>query len=196
MFFLAMIWRTAKVFSTTCMRKTPLAKLKLYSCKKIAASQSAVKHFAKNLLAKMKQIEYYSLHTQGGGITMQRSFGNYLRDLRESRGLTLRQVEEQVRVSNAYLSQLERGDRGIPNLRILRKLAEAYGISVTELVNVAEKEASGDAVQAESPEPDVAFVSRGYEKLSKENKQHLTEFLQFLMTKEQRKSGQDHEKDL
>ena len=118
---------------------------------------------------------------------MGKSFGEFLRSLRENRELTLRQVEERVRVSNAYLSQIERGERGIPNLKILKKLAEAYGVSVTELVDAAEKETDGAPVSAESPEPDVAFVSSGYEKLSKENKKHLTEFLQFLVHKEQRK---------
>ena len=119
---------------------------------------------------------------------MSKSFGEFLRALRESRQLTLRQVEEQVHVSNAYLSQIERGERGIPNLKILKKLAEAYGVTVTELVDAAEKETAGAPVHAESSEPDVAFVSRGYERLSKENRQHLTEYLQFLLHKEQKKS--------
>jgi transcriptional regulator with XRE-family HTH domain len=127
---------------------------------------------------------------------MGKSFGEFLRSLRESRGLTLRQVEARVRVSNAYLSQIERGERGIPNLKILKKLAEAYGVSVTELVDAAEKETTGAAVSVDSPEPNVAFVSRGYERLSKENKQHLTEFLAYLLHKEQRKSRHDDEQDL
>src|SRR5262245_42199081 len=97
---------------------------------------------------------------------MGKSFGEFLRALRARRHLTLRQVEEQVRVSNAYLSQIERGERGVPNLKVLKKLAEAYGVSVTELVNAAEKETEGISVHTENPEPNVAFVSRGYEKLS------------------------------
>ena len=44
-----------------------------------------------------------------------KSFGEYLKALRRGRHLTLRQVEEHAHVSNAYLSQLERGERGIPN---------------------------------------------------------------------------------
>ena len=123
---------------------------------------------------------------------MGKSFGEFLRALRESRQMTLRQVEERARVSNAYLSQIERGERGIPNLRILKKLAEAYGTSVTELVEIAERETAGTSVCTESPKPDVAFVSRGYEDLSQENKQHLTEFLQFLLHKEQQKSRREH----
>jgi len=124
---------------------------------------------------------------------MGKSFGEFLRALRESRDLTLRQVEERVHVSNAYLSQIERGERGVPNMKVLKKLAEAYGISMTELVDAAEKETEGISVNAENPEPNVAFVSMGYEKLSKENRQHLTEFLQFLLHKEQKKSSKENE---
>jgi transcriptional regulator with XRE-family HTH domain len=101
-----------------------------------------------------------------------------------SRGLTLRQVEERVRVSHAYLSQIERGERGTPNLRILKKLAEAYGISLTELVEASDRQAEAASVDTTSPEPDVAFVSKGYENLSKESRRHLSEFLQFLLQKE------------
>ena len=118
---------------------------------------------------------------------MGEKFGQFLRKLREDRDLTLRQVEGRVSVSNAYLSQIERGERGIPNFKVLKKLAEAYGVSVTELVEAAEKESEGMSVRSEGSAPDVAFVSRGYEKLSKESKQNLTAFLQHLIHKEQRK---------
>ena len=117
---------------------------------------------------------------------MGKSFGKFLRALRMSRGLTLRQVQERVRVSNAYLSQIERGERGIPHLRILKKLADAYGISVTELVEASDRQADGMSVNGTSPQPDVAFVSRGYEHLSEENRKHLSEFLQFLLQKQER----------
>ena len=133
------------------------------------------------------------VHHANKGRAMGKSFGEFLRALRESRNLTLRQVEELVRVSNAYLSQIERGERGIPNLKILKKLAEAYGVSVTELVDAAERETQGIPVEAENPDPDVAFVSRGYEKLSREDKQHLAAFLQFLLHREQKKSRTEND---
>jgi len=120
---------------------------------------------------------------------MGKTFGEFLRSLRENRHLTLRQVEEHASVSNAYLSQIERGERGIPNFKVLRRLAKAYGVSVTELVEAADKETEGPRVSLKSPSPDVAFVSRGYEKLSTENKEHLTAFLQHLIQEEQRKQS-------
>lgn len=122
---------------------------------------------------------------------MGQRFGAFLRALREQRGLTLRQVEEQAQVSNAYLSQIERGERGVPRVRILKKLASAYGVSVTELIDAADRELEGASVSTPSSEPDVAFVSRGYQNLSKENRQHLSEFLQFLLQKERKEDKGD-----
>lgn len=54
----------------------------------------------------------------------------YLRELRLGSGLTLRAVEEATGgvVSNAYLSQLEQGQRKSPNPRFLIALARAYGV--------------------------------------------------------------------
>lgn len=118
---------------------------------------------------------------------MGKKFGEFLRNLREQRGLTLRDVEKSARISNAYLSQIERGDRGIPNFKILNRLAAAYDVSVTELIEAAESEEHGEEIEADTS-PGVKFVSRGYEKLSEENKQMLTEFLQHLINKEKNKN--------
>jgi transcriptional regulator with XRE-family HTH domain len=117
---------------------------------------------------------------------MGKSYGEFLRALRESRQLTLRQVDERVQVSHGYLSQVERGERGIPNLKTLKRLAEAYGVTVTELVDAAEKEAAGIPLSTRSPEPQADFVLKALESLSHENKQHLLAYLEFLLYKEQK----------
>jgi HTH-type transcriptional regulator, competence development regulator len=62
------------------------------------------------------------------------TFGEYVRRLRKSCGLTLKQVEEQGVASNAYLSQLERGHRKRPHPDILKKMAEVYGESLKNLM--------------------------------------------------------------
>ena len=64
-------------------------------------------------------------------------FGPYLHDLRKKKGLTLKQVEKAARVSNAYLSQLERGRRRPPHPDILKRLASVYGASDRELLIAA-----------------------------------------------------------
>jgi len=61
-------------------------------------------------------------------------FGSYLRELRRAAGLTLKQVETKARVSNAYLSQIERGLRNPPHPEILKRLAAVYETPHTDLL--------------------------------------------------------------
>jgi HTH-type transcriptional regulator, competence development regulator len=65
------------------------------------------------------------------------SFGSYMRRLRKSRGLTLKQVETQAKVSNAYISQIERGLRNPPHPDILNRLAKAYDVPHRDLLVAA-----------------------------------------------------------
>ena len=62
--------------------------------------------------------------------------GNYLRELRNRKRLTLREVEEQSGASGSYLSQVEQGKRH-PSAELLRKIAPTYGASVRELLTMA-----------------------------------------------------------
>lgn len=60
-----------------------------------------------------------------------------MRQLRKSRGLTLKQVETQAKVSNAYISQIERGLRKPPHPDILKRLAKTYDVPHRELLVAA-----------------------------------------------------------
>jgi len=50
------------------------------------------------------------------------------RHLRQQRGLTLREVETKIGISNAYLSQLETGKIKSPSFQTVIKLLELYGV--------------------------------------------------------------------
>jgi transcriptional regulator with XRE-family HTH domain len=65
------------------------------------------------------------------------SFGSYMRRLRKSKGLTLKQVETQAKVSNAYISQIERGLRRPPQPDILKRLAKVYDVPHRDLLIAA-----------------------------------------------------------
>ncbi len=67
------------------------------------------------------------------------ALGSHLAELRNSRGLSLRDVEEATdkAVSNAYLSQVERGQISQPSPNILYSLAEIYGAPYEELMEMA-----------------------------------------------------------
>ena len=60
------------------------------------------------------------------------SLGDYLREQRTASRLSLRQLAEQVGVSNPYLSQIERGLRR-PSAEVLQQLAKALRSSAAQL---------------------------------------------------------------
>ncbi|WP_134702716.1 helix-turn-helix domain-containing protein [Ammoniphilus sp. YIM 78166] len=66
-----------------------------------------------------------------------RAFGAYLRESRKQKKLSIRKVERLSGVSNAYISQIETGNRGIPSPEVLRKIAEPLGITYEELLEKA-----------------------------------------------------------
>jgi HTH-type transcriptional regulator, competence development regulator len=65
------------------------------------------------------------------------ALATYLRTIRKEKGLSLKKVEKAAGVSNAYLSQLERGRRNPPHPDILKRLANVYEVPVTELLSAA-----------------------------------------------------------
>ena len=69
--------------------------------------------------------------------TERRRFGEYLKRLRKEKGLSLRQVEAEVGISNSYLYQVEAGKKNPPKLDILRKMAVLYGVSLDAVLNAA-----------------------------------------------------------
>ncbi len=56
------------------------------------------------------------------------AFGAYIRSQRKLANLTLRQLAELTRLSNPYLSELERGMHH-PSVRVLRQLSQALNLS-------------------------------------------------------------------
>jgi transcriptional regulator with XRE-family HTH domain len=62
------------------------------------------------------------------------NFGYFLKSLRDKQRMSLRDVEKESGVSNAYIAQLEKGDRPAPSPDILKKLARAYNVTVRELL--------------------------------------------------------------
>ncbi|MBS6941575.1 MAG: helix-turn-helix domain-containing protein, partial [Slackia piriformis] len=56
-----------------------------------------------------------------------------IRNLREARGLTQRQLAERIGVTDKAVSKWESG-RGLPDISLIENLAEALGVSVAELL--------------------------------------------------------------
>ena len=64
------------------------------------------------------------------------TLGALLRAQRRAADLSLRELSERTKVSNAYLSQVERGLHE-PSLSVLRTIASALGVPLTSLLDRA-----------------------------------------------------------
>lgn len=102
--------------------------------------------------------------------------GNFLASARRNRALTLRDVEAASGVSNAYLSQLERGHIKQPSPNVLHALAACYRISYALLMG-----------RAGYPVPDVGRASEGLEGLAArlgsvtpDEEEALADYLSFI----------------
>ena len=80
--------------------------------------------------------------------------GAFIRVRRQLAHMSLREMAALTSVSNAYLSQIERGLHQ-PSLRVLRSIAQALSIAPEELLRRANfLSPSGDADDANSARPD------------------------------------------
>lgn len=62
-----------------------------------------------------------------------RTTGQYIRELREKRGLLLRQVAAGIEIDQALLSKIERGER-LPTKAQVMRLAQFYKIDLNEIL--------------------------------------------------------------
>ena len=71
------------------------------------------------------------------GMRVMNKFGETIRKIRESKGLTLNQVALYSGISAAQLSRIENGKRGVPKAPTIKKIAEALKYDYHELLKVA-----------------------------------------------------------
>jgi len=115
--------------------------------------------------------------------TENSDLGTYLRGLRSASGLTLRGVEQRIRVSNALLSQLESGKVKQPSPVILYKLAEVYGAPYETLM---EKAGYPVMEPRKSPSRDSGDTRTKFGRLTVEEEEALLSYLAFLRSRSAR----------
>ena len=111
------------------------------------------------------------------------ALGNYLADLRNAKGYTLREVESLTdkEVSNGYLSQLEHGKISKPSPNVLYGLAGAYGVSYETLMEKAGYiSASSQVITEDEPVNKKGF---SIEDLTEDEEQELLKYLSFLRSR-------------
>jgi transcriptional regulator with XRE-family HTH domain len=109
--------------------------------------------------------------------------GKFLRESRLSAGLKLRDVEEEIDVSNAYLSQIESSRIRKPSPKVLFELTKLYGVSYATAMELA-----GHPVPpATNPtEPHYRFLAR-FGEISEDEQDALTVYLEVLRSRRRNK---------
>jgi HTH-type transcriptional regulator, competence development regulator len=115
-------------------------------------------------------------------VRKKQSLGQFLKAVREGKGLTLRAVERTTEISNAYLSQLEGDKIQQPSPLKLHKLCELYGVSyraALELAGYPVPEYSRGAAEQEE------FAAR-IGPLTHDEENELLQYLEFLRSRHRR----------
>ena len=70
-----------------------------------------------------------SAAADGASLDPEAAIGEQLRELRQAKGLTLKEVAERAAISVGYLSQLERNHSRLP-IGVLKKISDALGVHI------------------------------------------------------------------
>jgi len=109
-----------------------------------------------------------------------RSLGSQLKDQRILMGLTLRQVEDVSKISNAYLSQLENDKIKSPSVSILSKLSAFYGVDLQGLLIAAGIVKS----KTESGSKPITSFALSSNNLSNDEEEQLIQYLKFIRSQQ------------
>ena len=127
------------------------------------------------------------------------SLGDYLKEIREDRQLSLRDVERLAKegnlgaeVSSGYLSMLERSGVKEPSPRVLYTLATIYEIEYMELMRKAGY--IPDDVSLSSS-PAVGFAFRGASQLSEDRKRRVQRMIEFELNDQREAKRQRNRRD-
>lgn len=107
-----------------------------------------------------------------------KSLGEVIKKAREDNKLSLRDVEDETDISNAYLSQLESNKIKKPSPNVLNKLCDLYKIQYSVLMKLAGY-----------PVPEATELSPLYARIGEtttDEEDALVEYLEFLRAKRNR----------
>jgi transcriptional regulator with XRE-family HTH domain len=81
----------------------------------------------------------------GGGMVELKKFGTYLCQLRKAKNLTQSELADKLNVTRQSVSKWELGD-SFPDISLLTKISEIFGVSVDTLISAGEPESQLDAL--------------------------------------------------
>jgi transcriptional regulator with XRE-family HTH domain len=124
------------------------------------------------------------------------ALGLYLRELRTKNGASLREVEDAIDVSNAYLSQLENGKIAKPSPHILHSLATFYRVPYEALMERAgyvkkKSEQANPVLQSgrQAGKQSGRLPASSFEGISQEEELQLLEYLNFIRSQANKRHG-------
>jgi transcriptional regulator with XRE-family HTH domain len=110
------------------------------------------------------------------------ALGAFIRDKRKLANLSLRQLAERTKLSNPYLSQIERGLHQ-PSVRVIRLISDALNVSTETLLAQAgllHKEPHANP-KAEGGPQDIEAAILGEQRLSDDQKSALIAVLRSML---------------
>jgi transcriptional regulator with XRE-family HTH domain len=113
------------------------------------------------------------------------ALGAFIRSKRQLANMSLRQLAERTKLSNPYLSQIERGLHQ-PSVRVIRLISEALEVSTETLLAQAgllHRDSHADD-HAKSPPPDVEAAIRAERRLTQEQQNALIAVLRSMLPTE------------
>jgi transcriptional regulator with XRE-family HTH domain len=117
---------------------------------------------------------------RSGFLGRPNELGGLLADLRTAKGFSLREVEEATdkAVSNAYLSQLEKGKIRKPSPNVLHSLAAVYGVPYERLM-----EKVGYLLPSKGGARQRRLAAFAIDDLTAEEEEELLKYLAFLRSR-------------
>jgi transcriptional regulator with XRE-family HTH domain len=117
--------------------------------------------------------------------SQMQALGAFIRDKRKMANLSLRQLAERTKLSNPYLSQIERGLHQ-PSVRVIRLISDALNVSAETLLAQAgllHKDPSVEALGQAAP-ADIESAIKAEQRLSDEQKTALIAVVRSMLPAE------------
>ncbi|GAB3797512.1 helix-turn-helix domain-containing protein [Virgibacillus kimchii] len=65
------------------------------------------------------------------------TFGEFIKEKRTEKGLTMRELERRTGISQAYISQIESGKRNVPKPELIKKISNGLDVDYLDLLQKA-----------------------------------------------------------
>jgi len=117
--------------------------------------------------------------------SQMQALGAFIRDKRKRANLSLRQLAERTKLSNPYLSQIERGLHQ-PSVRVIRLISDALNVPAQTLLAQAgllHRDPATDTSPASGPS-DIESAIRAEQRLTEDQKSALIAVLRSMLPAE------------